>query len=224
MIRTTYRGRAIKVLAARGKPFHRKLVINGRIIHHAWQGDDAQGLDWFRQIIDKIEDAGGAGMVAMLIPGQYTEPHWYEPGAIDVNPRGHATQPGNTCLCSLCVIDDPCGSKGRYAPLAPEACRYCHQFRHDHKHDADPLNHHSYTEPTEAQRRGRQAAVAAFQDDEDPSETSCEAIYPEDVNGYLGRPRCLYFADHRDASNPDFHYDARGFRWPREAKRPIRST
>ncbi|MFE4420426.1 hypothetical protein [Streptomyces sp. NPDC056817] len=218
MIRTTYRGREVKVLAARGKPFHRKLVINGYTIHHGWQGDDAQGLDWFRLIIDKIENSGGAGMVAMLIPGQYTEPHWYEPGAIDINPAGHATQPGGVCMCSRCVIDDPCGGKARYAPLAPDACRYCHQGPDGHKHDVDFLNPHRYTEPTEVQRIGRQAAADRIsQLDEDGDEATCDAIYPEQVRGYLGRPHCLYFADHRDAHDPDFHYDHRGFRWPRKA-------
>ncbi|MCX4885905.1 hypothetical protein [Streptomyces sp. NBC_00847] len=220
MIRTTYRGRPIKVLAARGNPHQRKLVVNGRTIHHGWQGDDVQALDWFRQIIDRIEDSGGAGMVAMLIPGQYTEPHWYEPGAIDVNPRGHATRPGGICACSLCVIDDPCGSKGRYTLLPVDACRYCHQLRDGHKHDAVFLNPHPYTEPTEVQRAGRQAAITEYQQqDDDPDEATCDAIYPEKISGYLSRPRCLYFADHRDAHDPNFHYDHRGFRWPRETAR-----
>lgn len=159
MIRTTYRGRPIKVLAARGKPFHRKLVINGYTINHGWQGDDAQALDWFRRIIDNIENSGGAGMVAMLIPGQYTEPHWYERDAIDVNPAGHATQPGGICLCPACTIGDPAGGKPRYAPLAPDACRYCHQGLDGHRHDVDFLNPHRYTEPTGQQRAARQAAA-----------------------------------------------------------------
>lgn len=217
MIRTTYRGRTIKVLAARGNPHQRKMVINGRTIHHGWQGDDVQALDWFRQIIDKIEDSGGAGTVAMLIPGQYTEPHWYEPGAIDVNPAGHATRPGSVCMCSACTIADPCGDKARHAPLPPDACRYCHQLRDGHRHDVLFLNPHPYTEPTEAQRAGRQATIDKYRQDDDADEAPCEAIYPGQVDGYLGRPRCLYFADHRDAHDPDFHYDHRGFRWPRKA-------
>lgn len=219
MIRTTYRGRPIKVLAARGKPDLRKMVIDGRTIHHGWQGDDGQALDWFRQIIDLIESNGGPGMVAMLIPGQYTEPHWYEPGTIDINPAGHATRPGSICMCPRCVIDDPCGGKGRYTPLQPDACRYCHQFSHDHRHDVDPFRPHSYTEPTGDQRTARQAAIDEYRrdEDDDPAEALCAAIYPEKLSGYLTRPRCLYFADHRDASNPAFHYDARGFRWPRKS-------
>ncbi|HKR51989.1 MAG TPA: hypothetical protein VJT72_20910 [Pseudonocardiaceae bacterium] len=217
MIRTTYRGRAIKVLAARGKPFHRKLVINGYTINHGWQGDDSQALDWFRQIIDKIENSGGAGMVAMLIPGQYTEPHWYEPGAIDINPNRHATRPGGVCTCTRCVIADPCGDKARFAPLPVDACRSCHQIADGHKCDVDFLNPHNYREPTDIQKAGRQAAVDEFQQDDDPDEETCDAIYPEKVRGYLSRPRCLHFADHRDADDPDFHYDHRGFRWPRKA-------
>lgn len=217
MIRTTYRGRAIKVLAVRGKPLHRKLVINGRTISHGWEGDDIQAADWFRRIIDKIENSGGAGMVAMLIPGQYTEPHWYEPGTIDINPRGHATQPGSICTCSHCVIDDPTGSKGRYAPLAPDACRDCHQGRDGHRSDVDPFNHHCYTEPTPVQRAGRQAAADANRPDEDDDEATCDAIYPEPHREYLSRPHCLYLNDHRDATNPDFHQDHRGFSWPRAA-------
>ncbi len=51
--------------------------------------------------------------------------------------------------------------------------------------------------------------------DDDPDEAMCDALYHETPRGYLSPPRCLYFADHRDAANPDFHDDARGFRWPR---------
>jgi hypothetical protein len=161
LTKTTYRGRAIKVLAARGKPGHVRMFINDTIISHAWQGNDVQALDWFRRLIDKIEDSGGAGMVAMLIPGQYTEPHWYEPGAIDVNPVGHAAQPGGICLCSRCIIGDVGGGKARYAPLAPDVCRYCHQRADGHRYDFNPLHRHRYTEPTHVQLAGRQAAVAA---------------------------------------------------------------
>lgn len=72
MIRTTYRGRAIKVLAARGKPHHRKLVINGQVINHAWQGDDAQALDWFRNVIDRLDEKGPS-----CPADEY--PHWWPP-------------------------------------------------------------------------------------------------------------------------------------------------
>ena len=161
MIRTTYRGRPIKVLAVRGNPGRRKLIIDGHTINHGWDGDDAQALDWFRNIIDRIEDSGGAGMVAMLIPGQYTEPWWYEPGAVDINPARHATRPGGCCACSTCIIDDADGTRSRYAPLATDACRYCHQVRDGHRHDIDFLNPHPYTEPSPAQQAGRQTAVTA---------------------------------------------------------------
>jgi hypothetical protein len=158
MIRTTYRGRAIKVLAARGNPFQRKLVINGQIISHGRDGDDVQGLDWFRQIIDLIESNGGAGMVAMLIPGQYTEPHWYEPGSIDINPAGHATRPGSVCLCPRCTTD----GVPRFGPLPVNACRHCHEG--PDSHNPRPLSvagPHRYTEPTPVQHAGRQAAIGA---------------------------------------------------------------
>jgi hypothetical protein len=214
MIRTTYRGRAIKVLAARGKPYHRKMVINGYTVNHAWQGDDTQGLNWFKQVIDQMDAAGGPGNSAERL--HYTAPHWWEPGTFDVNPNGCATQPGGVCLCSLCVIADPCGGKARFAPLAPDACQLCHQRADDHDDDVH-LDWHRYTEPTAAQRAGRQAAIDEFQQDDDPDEAMCDAIYPRTVRDYLSPPRCLCFVDHRDANNPDFHEDARGFRWAREA-------
>ncbi|MCZ4510425.1 hypothetical protein O3Q52_19975 [Streptomyces sp. ActVer] len=218
MIRTTYKGRSIKVLAARGKPYHRKMVINGYTIHHGWQGDDAQGLNWFKQIIDQMDAAGGPGISAGRL--HYTAPHWWEPGTFDVNPNGCATLPGGFCLCSRCIIGDPCGDKARFAPLPLDACQHCHQ--QDDGHDDDVhLHWHRYTAPTEQQRAGRQAYIdqhLAAQDD-DPDEATCGEIYPEKLSGHLTRPRCLYFADHRDASNPAFHYDARGFRWLRKARK-----
>ncbi|WP_328632003.1 hypothetical protein [Streptomyces sp. NBC_00356] len=61
------------------------------------------------------------------------------------------------------------------------------------------------------------ALVDAHHDEDDPDEATCDALYRETPPGYLGPPRCLYFADHRDAHNPDFHTDARGFRWRRAA-------
>jgi hypothetical protein len=217
MIRTTYRGRQIKVLKTRGKTGHVDLSINGREIKRGWPGDDAQALDWFRQIIDRIDANGGAGMVAMLIPGQYTQPYWYEPGTIDINPAGHATQPGGVCLCSGCVIDDPTGGKARYAPLAPDACRDCHQLADGHQYEIHLFYPHRYTAPTPQQQAGRQAAIDRWADDDDPDEATCDALYRETPHGYLGPPRCLYFADHRDATNPNWHTDARGFRWRRAA-------
>ena len=213
MIRTTYRGREIKVLAVRGKPRHRKMVINEHTVNHAWQGDDQQGLDWFKLVIDRMDAAGGpAAATGHLL----YERHWWETGTYDVNPNGHVTLPGSVCVCSQCVIDDPCGSKARYAPLAPDACQHCHQIEDGHDDDIF-LDWHRYTPPTDVQRQGRQAAIDEFQQDDDPDEATCDEIYPEQVRGYLGRPRCLYFADHRDATDPAFHADHRGFRWPRTA-------
>lgn len=216
MIRTTYRGRNIKVLAVRGKPNHRKMVINGHTVNHAWQGNDQQGIDWFKLVIDRMDDAGGpAAAKGHLL----YERHWWEPGTFDVNPNGHVTLPGSVCVCSQCVIDDPTGGKARFTPLAPDACQHCHQTEDAHDDDVF-LDWHRYTDPTAVQRAGRQAAIDEYNEramDDDPSEATCDAIYPDKLSGYLSRPQCLYFADHRDASNPDFHYDARGFRWPRQA-------
>lgn len=217
MIRTTYRGRLIKVLAVRDKPHQRKLIINGHTIHHGREGDDLQALDWFRIIIDKIDSSGGAGLVAMLIPGQYTGSWWYEPGTIDINPARHAAPPGGSCMCTACIIDDPTGSKARHAPLVPDACQHCHQVRDGHRNDVDFLNPHPYTEPTAIQRAGRQAFVDACRPDDEDDEVNCDATYPDQVRGYLTRPCCLYFDDHRDAHDPDYHRDHRGFTWPRNA-------
>lgn len=154
MIRTTYKGREIKVLKAR-QPGRVRTFINGQIINHGWEGDDAQALDWSRQIIDRIDSHGGPGIVAGLLPGQYTAPHWYEPGTFDINPNGHATRPGNICMCSRCTTAD----KSWFAPLAPDACRHCHQGPDNHRNDFDLMNPHFYKEPTEQQRAGRQAVL-----------------------------------------------------------------
>jgi hypothetical protein len=210
--RITYRGRVCKVLAARGKPYHRKMVINGYTINHGWQGNDDQAINWFRTVIDLMDAAGGPGNSAERL--HYTAPHWWEPGTFDVNPNGDATQPGGVCLCSRCVIADVDGGKARFAPLHPDACQHCHQRADGHDDDVH-LEWHRYTEPTEQQRTGRQATVDEFQQDDDPDETMCDAIYHRTIRGYLSPPRCLCFADHRDANNPDFHEDARGFRWAR---------
>jgi hypothetical protein len=215
MIRTTYRGREIKILAARGKPHHRKMVINGQIINHAWQGDDAQALAWFKQIIDQM-DVTGPGHSAHLY---YTAPHWWAPGTFDVNPNGCATQPGGFCLCTRCTIGDVGGGKARFSPLHPDACQHCHQPADGHD-DNVHLKWHRYTEPTEQQRAGRQAFIDSYKsaaEDDDPSEATCDEVYREKLNGYLGPARCMHFADHRDAHDPNFHYDHRGFRWPVKA-------
>lgn len=155
MIRTTYRGRAIKVLASRGKPYHRKMVINRHTVNYAWQGDDIQAVNWFKQIIDQMDAAGGpAAATGHLL----YERHWWEPGTFDVNPNGHVTLPGSVCVCSQCVIDDACGGKARFTPVAPDACQHCHQSEDDHDDDIF-LDWHRYTAPTEQQREARQGAI-----------------------------------------------------------------
>ncbi|MFD9223801.1 hypothetical protein ACFWDI_28310 [Streptomyces sp. NPDC060064] len=72
MIRTTYKGRALKILKARGKPDHVKTVINGQIVSHAWQGTEVQALDWFRRRIDKLDENGPS-----CPADEY--PHWWPP-------------------------------------------------------------------------------------------------------------------------------------------------
>ncbi|MEU0783524.1 hypothetical protein ABZ341_18360 [Streptomyces sp. NPDC006173] len=160
MIRTIYKGRPIKVLSVRGKPLQRRLIINGHAVHHGWEGTDEQGLAWFKQIIDGIESNGGAGIVATsrYFYGQYTQPHWYEPGAIDINPNGHATQPGGLCLCNRCTTTD----KSWFSPLPLDACRNCHQTPDSHKNDWDLMNTHSYRKPTEKQTFGRQLSIDKY--------------------------------------------------------------
>jgi hypothetical protein len=160
MIRTTYRGRAIRILAVRGKPDQRKLIINGYTTNHGWEGDDQQALDWFKRLIDDLDANGGPGHIASSsrFYNQYTSPHWWEPGAIDINPRGHATAPGGICMCSQCTLPD----KARFAPLAVDACRYCHQIPDRHHNGYDLMNTHFYKEPTDAQRAGRQATIDRF--------------------------------------------------------------
>lgn len=213
MIRTTYRGRAIKVLAARGKPHHRKMVINEHTVNHAWQGDDQQCLDWFKLVIDRMDAAGGpAAATGHLL----YERHWWEPGTFDVNPNGHVTPPGSVCVCPQCVIDDPTGSKARYAPLPPTACQHCHQLEDGHDNDVF-LEWHRYTPPTETQRVARQAHLDRYRQLDEDDERTCDARYHKDHPNYLGRPRCLLLADHRDAADPNFHQAVHGFRWKRQA-------
>jgi hypothetical protein len=214
MIRTTYRGRHIKVLAARGNPHQRKMVINGKTIHHGWQGDDIQALDWFKNVIDRL-DTTGPGVPNIQPP---YERHWWEPGTFDVNPNGHVTLPGSVCVCSQCVIDDPTGSKARYTPLAPDACQHCHQLEDGHDDDVF-LDWHRYTAPTEQQRAGRQGAIDDYNDTGYDDPEPCPAVYPKDLPGYLSRPQCGFSIDHREAvvGDPTDHIDNRGFRWPHTA-------
>jgi hypothetical protein len=158
LIRTTYRGRAIKILAARRMPGHVRTSINGQTISNAWQGTEQQAVDWFRRVIDKIDAAGGPGN-AHILAGTYTSPHWWEPGTFDVNPYGHVTRPGSVCGCCRCSTVD----KSWHAPLQPDACRYCHLGPDNHRPSALlPYGPHPYTEPTDVQRAGRQAVWDEF--------------------------------------------------------------
>nr|WSX25539.1 hypothetical protein OG690_38295 [Streptomyces tubercidicus] len=98
MIRTTYKGRDIKILKGR-QPGHVRTFIGGQIISHAWQGTEVQALDWFRQVIDKIDTNG---------PGNNpheTSPRWYEPGTYTLNKFGHViAKNGGACCCDLYLM------------------------------------------------------------------------------------------------------------------------
>jgi hypothetical protein len=217
MIRTTYRGREIKILTVRGMPHQCKLVINGRTINNGWPGTHEQGIEHLQQVIDQLDQAGGPGTSAERHPWA-TSSHWWEPGTFDVNPAGHATAPGGFCLCTQCVIAEVGGGKARYTPLHPNACRHCHQGPNSHRNDFDLMSPHRYTAPTDAQRAGRQAYLDDYMTPDDEPEP-CPAIYHRDLPGYLSRPRCGFSADHREAVIGDRsdHVDNRGFRWKASA-------
>uniref|UniRef100_UPI0030E2F567 hypothetical protein n=1 Tax=Streptomyces tubercidicus TaxID=47759 RepID=UPI0030E2F567 len=98
MIRTTYKGRDIKILKGR-QPGHVRTFIGGQPVSHGWPGTEVQALDWFRQIIDKI-DARGPGNN----PSE-TSPRWYAPGTYTLNKFGHViAKNGGACCCDLCLM------------------------------------------------------------------------------------------------------------------------
>lgn len=100
MIRTTYRGRELKILAARGKPNHVRQFVGGQIVHHGFLGTEIQALDNLRSIIDRIDDKGGPGHD----PFHWT-PNWYAPGTYALNGFGHViAKGGGGCLCDLCLM------------------------------------------------------------------------------------------------------------------------
>jgi hypothetical protein len=98
VIRTTYKGREIKVLATRKSGFVRTLV-NGHPVNHGFAGTDLHAADVLRLIIDRI-DANGPGNNPT-----YTSPFWYEPGTYGLNGFGHViAMDGGGCLCDLCLM------------------------------------------------------------------------------------------------------------------------
>lgn len=99
MIRTTYKGRELKILAARNRG-HVRTFVGGQIISHGFAGTDIDALDNLRTIIDRIDAKGGPGHS----PYQ-TSPHWYEPGTYQLNRFGHVVPlDGGGCPCDLCLM------------------------------------------------------------------------------------------------------------------------
>lgn len=99
MIRTTYKGRDIKILKAR-RPGCVRTFVGGRPINHEWPGSEVEALDNLRLIIDRIDTAGGPGHNAA-----YWTPNWYAPGTYALNGYGHAIPlNGGGCPCDLCLM------------------------------------------------------------------------------------------------------------------------
>lgn len=151
MIRTTYNGRDIKILKSR-TPHCVKTHIGGKVINHAWQGNEVQALDWFRRIIDRI-DANGVGNNPT-----YALPHWYAPGTFDTNHAGHPIPPGGYCTCNACLL-----APEKNTPRAEVgSCQHCHLTERDHGRQYTELaGWHPWTAPTPEQTKGRMLARRA---------------------------------------------------------------
>lgn len=151
MIRTTYKGRAIKILKSR-TPGTVRTFIGGRPVSHAWQGDEIQAIDWFRQVIDRIDQRG-------IGNSPYdTHLHWYAPGTFDVNGHGHPVAPGGVCACDTCLADP-----ARNVPCTDlDACGRCSVPQDTHgRHRTPMIDPHPWAEPSIDQSRGRTAARQA---------------------------------------------------------------
>lgn len=151
MIRTTYKGREIKILKST-TPHCVKTLVGGHVISHAFQGDEIQALDWFRRAIDGI-DAKGPGDNP-----RETLPHWYAPGTFDVNARGHVIAPGGACICNTCLETPeknvPCTD--------PTACQHCPIPQATHARQfTDLVGWHPWAPPTTEQTKGRMRARRA---------------------------------------------------------------
>ncbi|WNI19205.1 hypothetical protein [Actinacidiphila sp. ITFR-21] len=155
MIRTTYKGRDIKILKSTTSNCV-KTFVGGHVISHAWQGDEIQALDWFRREIDRI-DAKGPGSNP-----QETLPHWYAPGTFDLNGRGHVIAPGGACTCNTCLA-----SPEKNVPCTDTtACQHCPIPQATHARQFTELvGWHPWVAPTPEQIKGRmQARRAARQE------------------------------------------------------------
>lgn len=71
MIRTTYKGRQLKILKARTAGHVRQLV-GGQIVNHGWPGTEEQALNNLKLIIDKLDEHG-----PRCPADEY--PHWWPP-------------------------------------------------------------------------------------------------------------------------------------------------
>lgn len=99
MIRTTYKGREVKVLAAR-RPNQYRVQVNGHQIHNGLEGSELGALDWLRAYIDRIDQRGPGNNRAE------TATWWYEPGTYQVNGFGHAIAlDGSGCICDACLMN-----------------------------------------------------------------------------------------------------------------------
>lgn len=151
MIRTTYKGRDIKILKSR-TPNHVKTHVGGHVINHADPVSEVVALDTLRLIIDRI-DAKGVGNNP-----SYAAPHWYEPGTFDTNLYGHPIAPGGACCCDLCLA-----WPHKNVPRAEVgSCRHCHLTEAVHgRQYTDLVGWHQWTAPTPEQTKGRMLARRA---------------------------------------------------------------
>jgi len=71
MIRTTYRGRELKILKAR-KPGHVRQSVGGQVTNHEWSGTEQEALDNLKLIIDCLDEKEPRNAI-------YEAPHWWPP-------------------------------------------------------------------------------------------------------------------------------------------------
>ncbi|MFI0900518.1 hypothetical protein [Streptomyces sp. NPDC020983] len=151
MIKTTYRGRELKILKSATLGCV-KTFIGGKVISHADPVNEVIALDALRLIIDRI-DVNGVGNNPT-----YALPYWYAPGTFDTNHAGHAIAPGGACVCNTCLS---CPEKN--VPRAVVgSCQHCHLTEHLHgRQYTDLAGWHQWTAPTPEQTKGRMLARRA---------------------------------------------------------------
>ena len=148
MIRTTYKGRELKIIKAR-RPGHVRTFVGNRPVNHEWPGTDIEALDNLRTIIDHIDETG---------PGNtphHTEPRWYAPGTYDLNHNGHPIEPGGACTCSLCLMQP----EKNIPPTDPSGCGACGIPERGHaRQHIEPIGWHAWIHPSNVQIKGRMKA------------------------------------------------------------------